>query len=67
MEITLEAARVNKRLTQREAAKMLGITRETLGRWERGVSFPSANVIPLIESLYGVSYDCINFLAKNNA
>ena len=38
--ISLKAARVNKNLTQEEAAKNLGIGVATLKSWEAGKSFP---------------------------
>lgn len=60
--ITLEAARRNAGLTQKEAAKELKISNTTLGKWEKGESFPTADKIPEICKLYGVHYDNINFL-----
>lgn len=36
--ISLEAARVNAGISQKEAAKRLGINVGTLSNWERGVS-----------------------------
>ncbi len=62
MAITLKAIRVNKGLTQKEAAGLLGITPETLGKWENGKSFPDVPNIQKIEKTYGVSYSDINFL-----
>lgn len=62
MAITLKAARVNKGLTQREAAKMLGIATDTLRMYESGKTFPDVPTIRKIENLYQVSYDDINFL-----
>lgn len=34
--ITLEAARVNAKLTQAELAKKMGVSRETVFAWENG-------------------------------
>lgn len=61
MAITLKALRVNKGLDQKAAAEILGITPETLGRWERGKSFPTVPQITKIEELYCVSYSDIIF------
>lgn len=61
MEVTLKAARVNAGLDQKTAAKVLGITAETLGSWENGITFPNVPQITRIEKLYGVSYSDINF------
>ena len=62
MAITLKAARVNVGMNQNEAAKGLGITPDTLRRWEKGLSFPTVVQIKKIEELYNVSYSDIIFL-----
>lgn len=65
MALTLKALRVNKGLDQATAAKRLDITPETLGRWEKGKSFPTVPQITKIEELYAVSYSDINFYPEN--
>lgn len=65
MGITLRAARVNKNLKQRDAAKALGITDRTLCSWENAKSFPNAKQIGDIEKLYGVTYNDIIFLPSD--
>lgn len=67
MKMTLKAARVNKSLTQLQAAEILGVTEDTVSNWERGKSYPDALMIKKIEKVYGVKYDDIIFLPKNNA
>ncbi|MCB6500243.1 helix-turn-helix transcriptional regulator [Colidextribacter sp. 210702-DFI.3.9] len=62
MQITLRAARANVAMTQREVAKQLGVTVDTVGNWERGKSFPDALQIRQIENIYHVKYDDIIFL-----
>ena len=64
--ITLKAARVNAGFTQKEAAKALGISNKTLVNWEKGVSFPKADMVDKICALYGVNYDNIIFLPLNS-
>ena len=59
--ITLKAARVNAGFTQKEAAKMLGISNKTLWSWESGLSSPKATQTDAICKLYGVAYDNLNF------
>ena len=66
MKITLKAARVNKNLTQPEAAEKLGIAVDTLVQWEKGRTFPDAPMIDKMTGLYGVTYDELNFLPGNN-
>lgn len=65
MAITLKALRVNSGMDQKTAAKMLGVTPETLGSWEAGRTFPTVPQITKIEALYSVSYSEINFLPQN--
>lgn len=66
MTMTLKAARVNKNLTQVEAAELLGISKDTLYNYENGRSFPNVQVIKKMEEVYGLSYNDINFLLNNN-
>lgn len=65
MAITLKAARVNKNLSQVNAAKALGISVDTLGKYERGQLFPGVPTIQKMEMLYGVSYNDLIFLPRN--
>ena len=64
MALTLKAARVNKSLTQDEAAKLLQISPDTLSNYERGRSFPDVPIIKRMEELYELKYDDIIFLTK---
>jgi len=66
MSVTLKAARVNVGLTQAEAAKKLGIAIDTIRKYEQGKTFPDVPLIQKIEKLYGVTYNDIDFLSKNN-
>ena len=49
MAITLKAARVNKGLTQKEAAKLIGISEPSLVNYEAGKTFPNVPTIKKIE------------------
>lgn len=60
--ITLKAARVNANLTQTEAAKRIGVTRDTISNWETGKSSPNVRMVKVIEKVYGVPYDSLIFL-----
>ena len=64
-ELTLKTARVNKGLTQSQAAKRLNVSKGTLGNWERGKCFPSIERVKQIEELYEVAYDDLIFLKSN--
>lgn len=67
LKMTLKAARVSAGLSQTEAARKIGVTKDTLGNWERGKTYPNALNIRRIEDVYGVRYDSIIFLLKDDA
>ena len=66
MGLTLKAARVNKNMTQIEAAREIGVSKDTLSNYECGASFPDVPIIKRIEEVYGVSYSELIFLPQNN-
>lgn len=66
MPLTLKAARVNKHYTQAEAAKLIGVTEDTISNWERAKSFPSVPQIVKIEEVYGIPYNELIFLPSDN-
>lgn len=57
--IHLDAARINARLTQVEAAKKLGISKNTLANYETYKTKPDVEMGKKIASLYGMSVDDI--------
>ena len=59
--MTMRAARVNAGLSQKGVATALSVSNKTVSAWETGKSFPTADKIPLICDLYGLSYDDIIF------
>jgi DNA-binding XRE family transcriptional regulator len=61
--ISLKAARVNAGLSQKSAANILGISNKTLCSWENGKTYPDQPMIEKICTLYGVTYDMIDFTA----
>ena len=64
LKLTLKAARINAGLSQSEAARKIGITKDTLSNWERGKSFPDVIKLRRIECAYSVKYDDIIFLPR---
>lgn len=64
--LTLKAARINAGYNQKEAAKMLSISKTTLVKWENGKTFPNAAAIEKICSVYRMHYDDISFLPVNS-
>lgn len=60
--LSLSDARKAKKLTQEDAAKLIGVSADTLGNYERGKSYPDIPVLRRIEQVYGISYDRLIFL-----
>lgn len=54
-------ARVDRKLTQRALARMLGISHVALGHWERGKSVPSIARIESLASALGVNHAWLAF------
>ena len=67
MKITLRAARVNANLTLEEAAKALGIAKNTLISYEKYRTIPDMAMGAAMASLYGTSVDNLIFLPKDCA
>lgn len=63
--LTLKAARVNKGLTQEEAAQKLGVSVYTLFNYESGKTFPDVPLIKRIEEIYDVEYKDIFFSVES--
>ena len=61
--MTLKNARELRGLKQYQAAKMLGISVDTLSNYERGKSYLDIPILRKIESVYGVPYDRLIFLS----
>lgn len=62
MSITLKAARVNKGYTLDTASELIGVSKQTLSKWENGKTFPDVPNIKRIEIAYDVAYSDIIFL-----
>ncbi len=60
--MTLKMAREIKGMTQEYAAKLIGVSADTLGNYERGKSYPDIPVLRNIEKVYEIPYDRIIFL-----
>lgn len=63
IKLTLTAARVNKKMTQQQAAEKIGICRETLINWESGKTFPDAHKLQTLCDLYDIPMN--NILLKS--
>ncbi len=58
--ITLEACRVNAKLKQCELADKIGVSRSTIGNWEKGRTSPTSLQLQKISMLTGIPIDYIN-------
>lgn len=63
--ISLEACRVNARLTQAEEAEKLGVAKSTINNWESGKSEPSTSQLRAISKLSGIPMDFIFVLNES--
>lgn len=63
--MTLRAARINRDLTQAQAAKLIGVSEDTLRKYEKARTFPDVPIIKRIEEVYGIGYNELIFLPTN--
>ncbi len=54
---TLKSLRQQKNVTQETLAEYLGITQQSVGKWERGEGFPDISLLPKIALYFNVSID----------
>lgn len=55
--INLRRLRQEKHLTQEQTAEALGVSPQSVSRWECGTTFPDVMLLPNIARLYGVTVD----------
>ena len=64
--ISLEAVRVNAKMTQKEWATKLGVSNATVVNWEKGNTEPSLSQLREMSRLSGVPMDFIFVPDKSN-
>lgn len=62
----LKALRKNKEWTQEEMAEMVGVSPQSVSKWERGDTYPDITLLPTLANLYNVSVDAIIGMDKIN-
>lgn len=60
--MTLRAARVNAGITQKVAARAVGVSNKTMVKWEHGQAFPDVMQAFALCRLYKVPFEDIIFL-----
>lgn len=53
----IKRMRLDRKLTQETLAEFLGVTFQSVSRWERGESYPDITLLPAIASFFDVSFD----------
>lgn len=61
MKYSLKELRARKQWTQRETAKMLGISEQTYNAWEKDVSHVAISKVSALADLFGVKIGQIFF------
>ena len=55
----LKKYRMKKDLTQEDVAQMLGITPQSVSKWERGESYPDITLLPALANIFETSVDLL--------
>ncbi|MBO5103361.1 MAG: helix-turn-helix transcriptional regulator [Clostridia bacterium] len=53
----LKELRIEKRLSQEEVAKSIGVSQAAIARWERGLQIPNVDYAVTIAKFFNVSTD----------
>lgn len=61
IQISLAAARINAGLTQREVAKTLEVSQNTVGNWEKYLTEPTVRQARQLSELYNIPWDMIRW------
>lgn len=62
---TIKRLRLSRKLTQEEFAETLGITVQTVSRWENGVNYPDVTILPSLAELFEVTTDYLLGVKKD--
>jgi len=55
----LKKYRIQKELTQEDVAEFLGITAQSVSKWERGESYPDITLLPALANIFETSVDLL--------
>ena len=59
LSVNLKKYRVMKELTQEDVAEYLGITAQSVSKWERGESYPDITLLPALANIFETSVDLL--------
>lgn len=59
--------RIKKGLTQEQLAYHLGVSSQTVSRWENGTTYPDIVMLPILADYFGISIDTLMGYAKECA
>lgn len=65
-QISLTAARVNAEMTQKDVAKALIVSKQTIVNWEKGKTEPKMQQSRALSNLYKIPLDYIFLPSKSN-
>ena len=62
----LKTLRKSKDMTQEEIAEIIGVSPQSVSKWERGDTFPDITLLPTLANLYNTSIDSLIGMEKIN-
>ena len=63
--LSIKALRINKEMNQQDVANILGVSKPTVIKWEKGEVEPKGLVIYALAKLYEVEVENIDIRQKN--
>ena len=55
----LKKLRKDKEITQEKLAEVLGVTSQSVSRWELNICYPDLELLPIIANYFGVTIDSL--------
>jgi len=62
----LKSMRKNRDMTQEDVAEIIGVSPQSVSKWERGDTYPDITLLPLLANLYNTSIDNLVGMEKIN-